>query len=850
MRNGKRARGRIVALMATTILAMSWTVASPVLPALGQTATQQTYNFKISARPVRQALNDISNITGISVVFQDASAGGIIGSPVTGTMTREAALAALLRDTGLSYHFTNGNTVTVTGRSGSSSAQGAPADANGSLLLDTITVTGGRGASPADAPYETAGSGAYISAEQIGRVPPSSPGDMFRNAPGVFSAGNRTGQSLNVNIRGLQGMNRVATLVDGAQQSSSTYRGYKGMSSRTFVDPEFIGGIEVEKGPSGGPFGSGAMGGVVNMRTLNANDILLEGKSYGMKIKGGFGGNSIDPGPYVAPPNEIKQRFDGNDWLDSGNRVGSIALAARNEDFELTGAFAYRRNGNYFAGKNGERLVKRFGFHGAEYWDPMSDLKPGGEVYNTSQDTRSVLLKGKFDFDYDQTVELGYIRYDSTYGEEYGDMNNPFSQYSWDPYQANLSHVTSDMYTAKYTWNPSDNDLIDFHANLWHTRVADEWAAIEILTGSPSISKVDTTGGEIWNTSHFDTQIGILDVKYGATYAYEKINQNPGAQLSIEGDRSVASIFTNADYKPVDWLKLSAGLRYEDYQTNDRKEVDPTDGLQSNIFNPRLGITVEPLDGLQLFATYAKGWRPPSVRETVFEMPGQIEPNPYLRPEKSTNYEVGLNYLKNDALIANDKLRFKAAYFDNDYDDYIVRIYGNRAGLPFAYRTFANIDGAKYKGFELSLSYDAGRFFADANLNRYTDIQYCFAAKVGESASCVEATPPDDYLSVYVPPSYSGSITLGARFLDEKLTTGGRISFAGERAIKRQGTGIESDWRSYQVYDAFASYKVSESLTLNASIDNVFDLYYLDALTEALTPAPGRTFRVSATAKF
>ncbi len=320
--------------------------------------------------------------------------------------------------------------------------------------------------------------------------------------------------------------------------------------------------------------------------------------------------------------------------------------------------------------------------------------------------------------------------------------------------------------------------------------------------------------------------------------------------MSIEGDRSVASIFTNADYKPVDWLKLSAGLRYEDYQTNDRKEVDPTDGLQSNIFNPRLGITVEPLDGLQLFVTYAKGWRPPSVRETVFEMPGQIEPNPYLRPEKSTNYEVGLNYLKNDALIANDKLRFKAAYFDNDYDDYIVRIYGNRAGLPFAYRTFANIDGAKYKGFELSLSYDAGRFFADANLNRYTDIQYCFAAKVGESASCVEATPPDDYLSVYVPPSYSGSITLGARFLDEKLTTGGRISFAGERAIKRQGTGIESDWRSYQVYDAFASYKVSESLTLNASIDNVFDLYYLDALTEALTPAPGRTFRVSATAKF
>ncbi len=131
MRNGKRACGRVAVLMATTILAVDGTVASPVLPALGQTSTQQTYNFKISATPVRQTLNDISNTTGIPVVFQDASAGGISGSPVTGTMTHEAALAALLRDTGLSYHFTNSNTVTVAGHSGSSPAQTAPVDAKG-----------------------------------------------------------------------------------------------------------------------------------------------------------------------------------------------------------------------------------------------------------------------------------------------------------------------------------------------------------------------------------------------------------------------------------------------------------------------------------------------------------------------------------------------------------------------------------------------------------------------------------------------------------------------------------------------------------------------------------------------
>ena len=101
------------------------------------------------------------------------------------------------------------------------------------------------GVSSTDAPFQTPGSSGYISQEQIQRLPPTSVGDIFRNTPGVISAGNRNGQSLDLNIRGLQGMNRIATLVDGAQQTSSTYRGYKGHSNRTFVDSEFIGGIDV-----------------------------------------------------------------------------------------------------------------------------------------------------------------------------------------------------------------------------------------------------------------------------------------------------------------------------------------------------------------------------------------------------------------------------------------------------------------------------------------------------------------------------------------------------------------------------------------------------------------------------
>ncbi len=831
----------LLALLATTALQIS--------PSFVQTvyAQQTNISYSIPAGSLGAVISRFGDKSNLQILYPADLVRGKSSSGLQGTMGKQEALSRLLAGTGLTYNFTNANTVTISDRISSASNNAGGAD--GSIILETITVSGT--ASHADLPYKTASSSSYISADQIQIVPPSSTGDIFRNAPGVISSGNRTGQALDVNIRGLQGMNRIATLVDGAQQSSSAYRGYKGMSSRTFVDPEFIGGIDIQKGPPSGAQGSGSMGGVVNMRTLTADDIVMDGKSYGIKIKGGFSGNSVKPREYFSPPATEAPRFGGNDWLNGNSNIGSIALATKQDNYELVGAFAYRRNGNYFAGKHGERQVKRFSFGGKYNWGPMSAYKPGSEIFNTSQDTKSVLLKGKFNFDHDQTVELGYIRYDSKYGEEYGDMNNPVAIGGWPPYQANLSRTKSDMYTAKYTWNPDDNDLINLQANVWHTRLSDNWAAIEILTGVPGDTKTDTTGAEVSNASHIETGFGVFDLNYGVTYSYEKTVQNPDTNIGMEGTRTVGAVFTNAVYKPVDWLTLSAGLRYQGYQTRDNSENSSIEGLDGSRLTPRLGVTVEPLDGFQIFANYAQGWRPPSIRETLFNMPGLIEPNPLLRPERSENYEIGVNYLNDDLLLDDDKLRFKLAYFDNSYDDYIIRTFGNRAGLPYPYRVYANIDGAKFKGFEISMSYDAGMFFADANFNRYTNVEYCFATRAGESAQCKDSTPPDDYQSIYVPPVYSGSVTLGARLFEDSLTVGGRVNFVGDRALKRSGVGtVESEWRSYQIYDAFASYKLNDNFSFNASIENMFDRYYLDAMSEALTPSPGRTFRLSTTARF
>ncbi|MCP2052010.1 UNVERIFIED_ORG: outer membrane receptor protein involved in Fe transport [Pseudomonas fluorescens] len=50
--------------------------------------------------------------------------------------------------------------------------------------------------------------------------------------------------------------------------------------------------------------------------------------------------------------------------------------------------------------------------------------------------------------------------------------------------------------------------------------------------------------------------------------------------------------------------------------------------------------------------------------------------------------------------------------------------------------------------------------------------------------------------------------------------------------------------------DLFLNYKLQEDASLNVSLQNVTDRYYLDPLAQSFMPAPGRTLRVGVQAKF
>ncbi len=78
-------------------------------------------------------------------------------------------------------------------------------------------------------------------------------------------------------IRGLSD-NRIVQVIDGVRQNFDlAHRG------SYFVPMSLIQEIEVIKGPSSSLWGSGALGGVVAMRTPNALDLLKNNDKFGQK---------------------------------------------------------------------------------------------------------------------------------------------------------------------------------------------------------------------------------------------------------------------------------------------------------------------------------------------------------------------------------------------------------------------------------------------------------------------------------------------------------------------------------------------------------------------------------------
>ncbi|WP_448954715.1 TonB-dependent receptor domain-containing protein [Labrys neptuniae] len=376
-------------------------------------------------------------------------------------------------------------------------------------------------------------------------------------------------------------------------------------------------------------------------------------------------------------------------------------------------------------------------------------------------------------------------------------------------------------------------------------------------------SDTDMWGAEITNTSKFLFAYGSADLTYGLSYRGEDTRPSRGTKeaetwLDLrDGIRQEAAGFAKAAWKPVDWLTLNTGLRYQHYWSQDRNEPEQArrdytynTRLSKGGFSPSIGVTIEPIDGAQFYVNYSNAMRLPSIMESVSAFTMNV--NSHLKPERSSNWEIGTNLRREGLLSTGDKGMVKLGYFDWTVDDYIARQWYTFPNGVSGMRIF-NIDRAHFSGLEMSGRYEVGGFTAELAANYYTNVEFCRTAGTCENKSLYA-----DYSTNHIPPRYSLALTISQKLMDDALTVGGRISHVGSRAIGHGDVTAQGasqfialvDWKPHTLVDVFAEYKFSETLTGSIRVENLTDQYYVDPLSLVQQPGPGRTFYTSLTAKF
>jgi len=170
--------------------------------------------------------------------------------------------------------------------------------------------------------------------------------------------------------------------------------------------------------------------------------------------------------------------------------------------------------------------------------------------------------------------------------------------------------------------------------------------------------------------------IGEHALSYGFDISNDKIDSTNNNQHETTNE----SIYLNDNYILNDRIKLSFGGRFDNHD------------IFGSEISPRVGAVVKLKPELNLRLSYGKAYSTPTFNDLYFVGPfGQG--NPDLKPEKSTAYEIGFNYL-------GELFTGEISYFNRKTKDLINWADPDEDWVWEPY----NLNSSSTNGFELNLT--------------------------------------------------------------------------------------------------------------------------------------------------
>ncbi|TDF77910.1 TonB-dependent receptor [Pseudomonas sp. H9] len=751
-KNGLARSALTAALLAAGCV--GWSMAQAVETSVHQAPARQAYN--IAAGPLGPALNELATRTGIILTYAPELTLNRTTQGLEGEYSVREAFDLLLNGTGLWIERMKDRSYVLRVNARSDAAMEV-----GATMVNAQADRPGAIQSSRDA---------HVERQDLN--------SLVRSMPGTYTLHSRSQPGISVNIRGLAGYGRVNTMIDGVTQTFRNNAGHGSGGPMAFVDPNLVAGVDIQRGSVDGAEGANTLGGSANFRTFEIDDIVKPDHRVGLRTTYRTGNNGYGNTRMLAAGARTLPE-------DSEGVYGVVAAASSTQTGE-------------YKTSNGQ----------------------SNSYDTTKQNPRSGLLKVRLQPNDMHRLDLTGVHY----------RNEFYHNYPWE--------MRNETYRAKYAYTPY-SEWLNLTVNAYQNKARLEYPPVEDSTYIGRKTRDDTHGFDLTNVSRFN--LGPVEATWsngGRYYTDDFVAQTPEKRgANPEGKQEAHSLFTTLDFS-YDIYALTLAAHYDGYKVSGHVpkcsivgqcldigggNIDVTS--RDHSFNPRVGFAVKPYEWMQLYTSWSRTSRAPRVQEMFFEkVPLEADgsdadgvgANPFLRQERSTNYEFGFNLTRSGLLAADDYGQIKVNRFISKIDGYITPQSFNILDDNGEEATKLNWvnwpEQVRMSGYEIEGRYDAGFF--------YSNLSWTRATTQSPTTSGIELE------DINAQPDRYWTLDLGTRWFDERLVIGARGEYAGPSEISWDYYETKKSKSTGVIWNLYGNYRVQDNLSLFFNVENVGNKVY------------------------